>query len=138
MKKNFLEFFRYSIVGGIAFIIDFSVLVFIREVIFSGNDTELISLIAVTIAFIVAFAFNYIASLLFVFTSEKQKKKGRDTKSVIATAIIAISGLILTELGMYLGEFILLFNYMFVKIVVSLLILFWNYIMRRILIFNEK
>ncbi|MDR3599022.1 MAG: hypothetical protein P4L49_00815 [Desulfosporosinus sp.] len=45
-------------------------------------------------------------------------------------------GLIITELGMYLGVRIFMLNYLFAKVLVTGVVLFWNSTIRKIFIFN--
>ena len=42
----------------------------------------------------------------------------------------------MTELGMYVGTELLFMNYMLVKIVVTGIVLIWNYLGRKIFIFK--
>lgn len=130
-----MEFFRYLIVGGSSFIVDSGTL-YVFKMFILPNWNGLGVLIATAIGFITGLVFNYILSLYFVFTSEAQQKKGRTVKDFIIFAVIGIIGLILTELGMHLGANVLKFNFMLVKIVVAAIVLFWNYIARKVIIFK--
>ena len=51
-------------------------------------------------------------------------------------AIIGIMGLSLTEVGMYTGVQFLNINYLITKITVAIIVLIWNYVIRKILIFG--
>lgn len=128
------EFFRYFIVGGLSFVIDFSILVLLREIIFNNATTEY-AITSTIIAFIIAFLFNYIASLKFVFITYKSANHKKD---MILTLLIAVTGLIITILLMYLGEFILLISYIPSKIIVTALVLIWNYLARKYFVFNNN
>ena len=134
-KKLFFEFFRYCIVGGIAFLADFGLLHFFYSVII-GQDRQYSLFISTALGFVGGLIVNYILSLVFVFLKAKEEKKGRDIKSFAIFVIIGIIGLFFTELGMYFGVKVLLINYMVVKIFVTGLVLVWNYLMRKILIFK--
>ena len=80
--------------------------------------------------------FNYIFSLLFVFSAAKNSKVGRSMGAFVMFAVIGGIGLCLTELGMYVGASLLGIHYMLVKVVVTAVVLMWNYLGRKILIFK--
>lgn len=129
------SFIKYIFVGGSAFLVDTGVLLLCREFIFK-EDTIFNATISVVIAFIVAFIFNYILSDKFVFDQSKSTKKTSTKLSL--TLIIALFGLFLTAILMNFGEFTLHLNYLFVKVVVSAIVLFYNYFARKYLVFNDK
>ena len=134
LKDLFWEFFRYLIVGGSATIIDFGVLFICQEFVFhyvSGIGLY----ISTALGFTAGLIFNYIFSLVFVF--RKQKEKGKGFKPFLIFLFVGIVGLILTELGMWLGVTVLHFNYLLVKVFVTGAVLFWNYLGRKILIFER-
>ena len=128
------EFLRYAVVGGIAFVADFATLIASQEIylrsFFSGVY------IATALGFVVGLAVNYTLSLWFVFTSEKDRGKGRSLAAFLVFGVIGLLGLVWTELGMWLGIELLHLNYMLVKVFVTGIVLLWNYLGRKILIFN--
>ncbi len=65
MKKLIAQFMKFGVVGVIAFIIDFGVMVFLTEVF------AVPYLISTTIAFTVSVIFNYVASMRYVFPCVK-------------------------------------------------------------------
>lgn len=135
-KKLIKEFIRYFFVGGSAFLVDFGVLVLTREFIFKGMGETGI-LIATALGFIAGLIFNYILSILFVFDNAKEKIKGKEVSTFIIFGIIGIIGLGLTELGMWFG--IVLFGqqaYTIVKVFVAAVVLLWNFLARKIIIFK--
>lgn len=130
------EFIRYFFVGGSAFFIDTGVLYLTQRFIFFSMGKPGI-LIATALGFMAGLVYNYILSIFFVFKNAEEKIKGKQLESFIIFAIIGIIGLGLTELGMYLGITLLSSKYyLFVKVVVATVVLFWNYIARKILIFK--
>ena len=135
-RKLFWEFFRYAIVGGIAFVADWGTLFIFREFVFTGGTK--FGLFAATAAgFIAGLAVNYILSIIFVFRSSENKSSGKGFKAFVLFAVIGIIGLGLTELGMYAGVYLLEWHYMIVKIIVAALVLIWNYMGRKIFVFNK-
>ena len=141
-KKNLiLEFLRYCVVGGIAFIADAGTLVLFREIVFGGDGSELIMAISVAMGFISGLIVNYILSMLVVFRSAGQQKKGKTVRAFVIFAVVGLIGLGLTELGMYLGVLIVGsagFWYLLVKCFVSAVVLIWNYIGRKIFVFKGE
>jgi len=136
-KKNndlILEFLRYLIVGGIAFVIDFTVLYVSKEFIFKDLYYSLYA--STAMGFISGIIVNYSLSIFFVFNSAKGTQIGRSTKDMFIFIIVGILGLIISEFGMFIGAKALEFNYLIVKIVVTAIVLLWNYLARKILIFK--
>ena len=135
MKPLLFEFMRYLLVGGSAFLVDFGVLILFREYVLPKTFVYSLYL-ATAIGFIAGLIFNYIFSLLFVFKAARGSKVGRSVSAFLIFALIGLIGLGLTELGMYAGTELLSINYMLVKIVVTGIVLMWNYIGRKIFIFK--
>ncbi len=134
-KDLILEFFRYCVVGGIAFLVDFGILHLFYSVII-GEEQRHSLFVSTALGFVGGLIVNYILSLVFVFLKSKSEKKGRNLKAFIVFFVIGIVGLALTELGMHFGVKVIHINYMLVKIAVTGVVLTWNYIMRKILIFK--
>ena len=130
------EFLRYCIVGGIAFLADFGTLVVAQELFL--NDVQGGVYIATVLGFIVGLAVNYALSLWFVFTQKKDRGKGRSVGAFLVFGTIGLMGLGWTELGMWMGIELLKWNYMIVKVIVTGLVLVWNYLGRKLLIFNSR
>ena len=134
LKTLLFEFVRYAVVGGIAFVADFGSLVLSNELLFKNFAGGVY--IATVIGFIVGLAVNYVLSLLFVFTQTKDKGKGRTIGAFLIFGVIGLFGLGWTELGMWLGIEVLKINYMIVKVFVTGLVLGWNYLGRKLIIFK--
>ena len=126
-NKLFIQIFKFGFVGGLAFIIDYAVLIFCKEVL--KPDV----LISAGIAFSVSVIFNYILSVKWVFDVDKEKSK---SKNFILFIIFSIIGLILTEIIMHVGVKVLDFNYLIVKIFATAIVMVFNFITRKI--FLEK
>jgi len=126
-KKILLQIFKFAIVGGIAFIIDYVTLIICKEVF------HLNTLISAAIAFTVSVIFNYILSIKWVFdVSNKHSNK----RNFIIFIIFSLMGLGLTELIMWIGEDLLHISYLIVKIVATIIVMIFNFITRKI--FLEK
>lgn len=131
-KKNFLEFFRYILVGGSAFLVDIGVMYLFKEYIFHGSYLYL----AVFIGYTVGLIYNFFFSCKYVFENGFAKIKNKEISSFIIFTIIGIIGLILTELFMKLFVDVIGIYYVISKILTGALVMFWNYIARKVIIFK--
>lgn len=134
--RQISEFLRYAVVGGVAFVADFGTLVTSQEIYLKSFSSGVY--IATVLGFLVGLTVNYALSLWFVFTSEKDRGKGRSLGAFLVFGVIGLLGLGWTELGMWLGIELLHLNYMLVKVFVTGAVLLWNYLGRKILIFNGE
>jgi putative flippase GtrA len=131
-----LEFFRYVLVGGGAFLVDIGVLQLSLSYLFQ-DLTERNILLATALGFIAGLICNYAFSCLFVFQKIDAKARQHKIRAFILFAGIGIIGLELTVLLMHFG--ILLAGkeqYIAVKIFTAGVVLMWNYLARKILIFK--
>lgn len=135
-KQLFWEFFRYLLVGGLAFVIDSGVLALFKEFVFSGG-TPLELFICTALGFIAGLIANYVLSLLFVFKKSENKSSGKGVGAFVIFALIGVIGLGLTELGMYIGVYVFKWHYIVTKILVAGAVLVWNYVGRKIFVFGR-
>ena len=140
-KKKFTEIIRFAISGGVCFLIEFALLVLLRDT--CGLDT----LVATPIAFTVSVVVNYLFCVKWVFPDAgKQGNKAR-----IAFFISSIMGLFLNEGLMWLfrvlfGEDTVVMTvfgftitmYMVNKVLATLIVMIWNYITKRFILKQLK
>lgn len=126
--NTFIQFFRYIFVGGISFVVDAAVLWLCERFMHY--------LIAAAIAFIAGLAVNYVLSVCFVF-SESASVNSR-TKEFIIYVIIGVIGLLLTEALMYLCTDVIGLYFMLSKIIASAIVLAWNFIARKKILYSNK
>jgi putative flippase GtrA len=130
------EFIRYLLVGGLAFVLDATVLYVFKNFVFEGFGRVGI-LLSAAIGFIAGLVFNYVFSILFVFNKARERVKGREVLSFAIFALVGVCGLLLTELGMYIGLLVLGDDmYILVKIIVSGVVFLWNFIARKVILFK--
>ncbi len=134
IKKMIGEFARYVVVGGIAFLVDFAVLWLCQSFLFGAFSWGVY--VSTALGFCVGFIVNYILSLVMVFTRKRDRVRGRQVGAFSLVLLIAITGLLLTELGMWIGVDVLVWDYRLVKIFVTGGVLVWNFLARKIWVFN--
>lgn len=138
INKNsiILEFARYVFVGGISFLADFFTLYLFHELLIPDISGSLY--ISVVLGFMVGVIVNYILSMKIVFISVKGTNLGKANRDKLLFIVIGLVGLGLNEIGMFAGTEILLLNYKIVKVFVAGIVMVWNYVARKLLIFNVK
>lgn len=133
-KSLFWEIFRYFLVGGSAFVLDFATMAIFNEFVFHNHYM----LLSVFLGYTVGLIYNFTLSCWFVFKDGFKKIKNKEIQSFIIFAIIGIIGLGLTELLMFIFVDLLTMYYMIAKIITGAIVVFWNYIARKIIIFNNS
>ena len=127
INKGFLQFFRYLICGGTSTVCDMTAL-FLLTYFLSVNHV-----IAATISYIIGSITNYTLNTILVFKSSGEIKK---EFSVFVT--IGICGLLWTDLIIWLLADKLALNVMIAKVVAVILVLNWNFFMRKKFVFSAK
>lgn len=135
--KRISEIVRFVFTGGICFVIEFVVLVLLRDKI--GLKT----LVATPVAFFVSVIVNYFLCVRWVFTGAKEQKNS----AKLSFLITSIIGLVLNELFMWIfgvsfgedKEIIKIASftitmYMVNKGLSTLLVMIWNYFTKRYII----
>lgn len=126
MKNLIIQIIKFSIVGVIATIIDFGVLMLLKEVV------NLDVLIASALSFCVSVVANYILSMLFVFKGGKNGK----IKEFIIFVVLSVGGLLLNQFLMWLGTEVMTVYYLWVKVFACVFVPIYNFVTRKI--FLEK
>ena len=128
MKNLFSQLIKFGLVGGIAFLIDYGIMVFLTEVF------KIPSLISAAISFTVSVIFNYIASVKWVFDVDKEKNS--KTKELVVFILLSVVGLGINELIMWIMDKEFGIYYMISKIVATIVVMCYNFITRKL--FLEK
>lgn len=123
MKKLIAQFMKFGVVGVIAFIIDFGVMVFLTEVF------AVPYLISTTIAFTVSVIFNYVASMRYVFVRKDDMSRRRE---FIIFVLLSAIGLVLNDVFMWLLVDFFFIDYRISKIITTVLVAIWNFVSRKI------
>lgn len=117
------QFVKFAGVGGVAFVIDFAVMVFLHEVI------GLSEVLSATVSFIVSVVFNYFASMHYVFSHKDDMSRKREFAIFVVLSAI---GLGLTDALMWLGTDPLNLDYRLVKVGATAIVTVYNFITRKI------
>jgi putative flippase GtrA len=125
----FGQAFRYLIVGGVSFVVDFSVLVLLAE--YAGVNY----LVAAVIAFVCGLVTNYLLSVRWVFAS---RSVDQPLFEFVIFLVIGVLGLGWNELLLYLGTAQLGFDYRISKLFSAGLVLCWNFGVRKVLLFRDR
>lgn len=123
-RERFLEIARFCIVGGLSFLVDYSLLYMLTE--WAG----LYYLYSSAISFGVSVVFNYWLCVVYVF-----KVAGKQTKrQAIIFFGTSVIGLFLNQLCMWFFVAIVSMHYMLAKIFATAIVTIWNYITKRMAI----
>ena len=121
-----IQLFRYIFVGGISFVVDFIVLFILKE-FFKVN-----LYFAVAAAFIFGLITSYVLSKLLVFTKENS------IGEFITFVLIAIVGLIFTELLIHLFAVVIGIQYLISKFIVAWIVLIWNFTAKKVILYRNS
>ena len=127
-NNGFIQFVRYGLVSVIALAVDFGGMVLLVE-LFSMHY-----LVAATVSFISGLVVNYLLSRAWVFTERKYESR---VKEFIIFTGIGIVGLLLNNSIMWLAVEKIGIYYIFSKIIATILVFFWNFGLRKMLVFKQ-
>lgn len=130
-ENGFIKFFRYCFIGGIAFVVDYFVFA-VSTLVLPDNSLGIAS--ATVLGFIFGLITNFGLSKLFVFTEEARTKSS--AAEFLIYAAIGVVGCGLTVLLMLLAVNVLNINKYAAKIIVQVIVLVYNYMTRKILLYS--
>lgn len=151
-KQLFWEIFRFLLVGGLATVADYATFYLFRNWLLPagliGNVFSLI--VATALGFVVGLLVNWVLSVTFVYRQVKDEEEARSKKSFVIFTIIGVIGLGITELGVlllvhilpefeFLGvtEFLLPWDEWIAKVVMTCIVLVFNYVGRKLFVFKS-
>lgn len=121
-KKLLYQIFKFAIVGLVATLIDFVVLILLKEM-FNLN-----TLVSNTISFSISVIYNYIASIVWVFDVNNNKDK---KLNFIMFIVFSIIGLLFNNVILYLCINMLKIYYIIGKVISTLFVMIFNFITRK-------
>ena len=122
-----IQFIKYIFVGGVAFLFDFGTLYVLTEY---GGLHYLLSAI---VAFIIGLNVNYFLAKFLVF---KDSKIQDIRKEYIYVVCISLSALLLNQVLLFIFTDKLGIYYLNSKIITTIILLFYNFIIRKVFIFS--
>ena len=122
MKYLFQQFMKFGVVGVIAFVIDYGLMVLLTEL--AGVEY----LLSATISFTVSVVFNYVASMRYVFTHKQGLSRRRE---FVIFVVLSVIGLLINDVLMFLGTSLLGISYLITKIVATAVVMVYNFVTRK-------
>lgn len=123
MDKLINQIAKFGIVGVVCFGIDYCLMILLTE--FGGLDYLLSSGISFSVSVVV----NYLLSMRFVF---RARKTSSGAKAFIIFVVLSVTGLMLTEALMWAGVERCGFHYTLSKIVVTGVVMVYNFVTKKI------
>lgn len=120
-RERMLEIIRFCFVGGVSFLIDYSLLYALTE--FAG----VYYLYSSAISFSVTVVFNYWLCVIYVFKGAAKQTARR----AIIFFVTGVIGLGINQLCMWFFVAIAGLHYMIAKIGATAIVTIWNYITKR-------
>ena len=121
-NKLIKQVLRFLVVGGTAFLIDFSALYILTEWL------ELDYLLANAISFTTSVIYNYILSTLWVFDTKRKKSK---VWELILFILLSLVGLGINQGIMWITVEQASINYLLSKILATAFVMIFNFITRK-------
>lgn len=123
-----IQFFRYVFVGGTAFVVDFFFLYFFSDI------CGIYYLISAVFSFIISVLVNYVMSTRWVFNQDNIENKVVEFNLFM---LISTIGLVFTEILLYFFTDICGIHYLISKIISAVIVLFWNFLARRVMFYGR-
>ncbi|MDR1943504.1 MAG: GtrA family protein [Synergistaceae bacterium] len=124
--NSWILFFRYCVLGGIAFFIDASILYLLTE-----NGVYYI--ISSAVSFVIVLIIHFVISKNFVFKECKMPLRAE----IFFYSVIALAGLALTEACMYFFTDVAGIYYLFSKVITTFIVLIWNFASRKLWLYRK-
>ena len=122
MGKLVQQFMKFGVVGAVAFVIDYGLMVALTEL--AGVEY----LLSATISFTVSVVFNYLASMRYVFTHKEGLSRRRE---FVIFVVLSVIGLGIKDALMYLGTSLLGISYLITKIAATAVVMVYNFVTRK-------
>ena len=143
----FMEIVRFGVVGVLATAVDMvamGVVLYLFEpslyphfynVWYGGGEpSTLATIVGTGTGFVLGLFVNYFLSVLFVFS---EKGKSKSVYGFTVFAILSAIGLGIHLVGMYIGYDLLGINEWIVKIILTAIVMVYNYVSKKLLLFKK-
>lgn len=122
VKKLFLQFCKFGLVGTLCFGIDYGLMLFLTEI------ARMEYFASSAVSFVVSVVVNYILSMRYVFEGREGMRKVTEVLIFVALSVV---GLVLNQMIMWIAvEFFHIF-YALAKIFATLMVTTYNFISRK-------
>ena len=118
------QILKFGLVGGLAFVIDYGLMILLTEV-FGINY-----LISSAVSFSVSVIFNYLLSIFWVFDVSGSNRGQKE--NFVIFLVLSLIGLGLNQLLMWLGSDLMGLHYMLTKIGATAIVMVYNFITRKL------
>lgn len=125
MQRLLEQILKFGIVGFLAFLIDYGILMLLSQV-FGVNPV-----IAAGISFCISLVFNYLASMRYVFSHRENMSSGHE---FVLFLMLSVVGLAINEVIIWIGTKTLGTSGLMVtitKVVATTVVMVWNFISRK-------
>ena len=124
-----LQMLKYTLVGGVAFLLDFSMLYVLTEYL------HIYYILSATAAFIAGLLCNYILSVFWVFHERALSSK---LAEFLVFSLVGVIGLLLNDGLIWSLTEAGKLHYLTSKVIATVVIFFWNFFARRQLLFVSR
>ncbi|HEX8762457.1 MAG TPA: GtrA family protein [Candidatus Saccharimonadales bacterium] len=123
-----VQFIRYGLVAGIAFIVDFGLLY-----VFTSH-LHWFYLLSATSSFAISVVVNYLLSTAWVFAKRNKRQRTLEITIFIAICTVALG---LNDMFMWLFTSVIGMHYLYSKLITVAIVFFWSFGARRIFFHSD-
>ncbi|NOY23542.1 MAG: GtrA family protein [Acidobacteria bacterium] len=124
-----IQLFRYGIVGGIAYVVDFGLLFALTE--YAGIPY----LLSAAFSFLAGLTTNYLFSIFWVFKTRSIENRMAEFS---VFAFIGLAGLGFNELFLWAFTSLMGWHYLVSKLAATPLVFLWNFFIRKFVLFSKS
>ena len=128
-NKLSIQLLKYALVGGIAFLLDFSMLYVLTDYL------HIYYILSATVAFIAGLLCNYVLSVFWVFSERALSNK---LAEFLVFSLIGLIGLLLNDGLIWTLTEVGKMHYLASKVLAAVVIFFWNFFARRQVLFISR
>ena len=125
LKALVEQFLKFGVVGALAFVIDYGVLMLLSQVV--GWDPVISSVFS----FVISLVFNYVASMRFVFERREDLSRRREFTIFVVLSVI---GLLINSACMWAGTAAFgdgALSVTVTKVAATVIVAIWNFVSRK-------